>query len=112
MIAVGYGDGRMRIYHVTTDQFILEENAGQGAALDRVLIAADFMREVPERLRPEDTLDRAVALFAEGTTTITGVAHIRHKETDRIADLGQVTLLDLQIAIHPVLGEDLTLGIV
>jgi 3-phosphoshikimate 1-carboxyvinyltransferase len=26
-----------------------------------------------------------VALFAEGPTTITGVAHIRHKETDRIA---------------------------
>ena len=29
----------------------------------------------------------AVALFAEGPTTITGVGHIRHKETDRIADL-------------------------
>lgn len=29
----------------------------------------------------------AVALFAEGPTTITGVAHNRHKETDRIADL-------------------------
>lgn len=28
-----------------------------------------------------------VALFAEGPTTITGVAHIRHKETDRIAAL-------------------------
>ena len=27
----------------------------------------------------------AVALFAEGPTTITGVAHIRHKETDRIS---------------------------
>jgi len=26
----------------------------------------------------------AVALFADGPTTITGVAHIRHKETDRI----------------------------
>jgi 3-phosphoshikimate 1-carboxyvinyltransferase len=31
----------------------------------------------------------AVALFAEGTTTISGVAHIRHKETDRIADLAR-----------------------
>jgi 3-phosphoshikimate 1-carboxyvinyltransferase len=31
----------------------------------------------------------AVALFAEGTTTIRGVAHIRHKETDRIADLAR-----------------------
>lgn len=29
----------------------------------------------------------AVALFANGPTTITGVAHIRHKETDRIAAL-------------------------
>src|SRR5262249_38079775 len=29
----------------------------------------------------------AVALFADGTTTITGVAHIRHKETDRIGNL-------------------------
>jgi 3-phosphoshikimate 1-carboxyvinyltransferase len=27
----------------------------------------------------------AVALFADGPTTISGVAHIRHKETDRIA---------------------------
>src|SRR5205823_6144439 len=29
----------------------------------------------------------AVALFAAGPTTITGVAHIRHKETDRIGNL-------------------------
>jgi len=29
----------------------------------------------------------AVALFANGPTTITGVAHIRHKETDRLAAL-------------------------
>ncbi|MCA9266857.1 MAG: 3-phosphoshikimate 1-carboxyvinyltransferase, partial [Planctomycetales bacterium] len=29
----------------------------------------------------------AVALFAEGATTISGVEHIRHKETDRIGDL-------------------------
>lgn len=29
----------------------------------------------------------AVSLFAEGPTTITGVGHIRHKETDRIAAL-------------------------
>jgi 3-phosphoshikimate 1-carboxyvinyltransferase len=31
----------------------------------------------------------AVALFATGPTTIRGVAHIRHKETDRIADLAR-----------------------
>ncbi|MBC7856138.1 MAG: 3-phosphoshikimate 1-carboxyvinyltransferase [Pirellulaceae bacterium] len=30
-----------------------------------------------------------VALFAEGPTNIRGVAHIRHKETDRIADLAR-----------------------
>lgn len=29
----------------------------------------------------------AVALFAEGPTEVTGVAHNRHKETDRISDL-------------------------
>jgi 3-phosphoshikimate 1-carboxyvinyltransferase len=29
----------------------------------------------------------AVALFADGPTTITGVGHIRHKETDRIGNL-------------------------
>ena len=29
----------------------------------------------------------AVALFAAGPTTIRNVAHIRHKETDRIAAL-------------------------
>jgi 3-phosphoshikimate 1-carboxyvinyltransferase len=31
----------------------------------------------------------AVALFAEGPTHISGVAHIRHKETDRIGDLAR-----------------------
>jgi 3-phosphoshikimate 1-carboxyvinyltransferase len=31
----------------------------------------------------------AVALFVEGPTTIRGVAHIRHKETDRIGDLAR-----------------------
>ncbi len=30
-----------------------------------------------------------VALFADGPTTIRGVGHIRHKETDRIADLAR-----------------------
>ena len=30
-----------------------------------------------------------VALFANGPTTIRGVAHIRHKETDRIGDLAR-----------------------
>jgi len=31
----------------------------------------------------------AVALFATGPTTISGIAHNRHKETDRIADLAR-----------------------
>ena len=31
----------------------------------------------------------AVALLADGPTSITGVGHIRHKETDRIADLAR-----------------------
>lgn len=31
----------------------------------------------------------AVALFAEGSTTVKGVAHNRHKETDRIGDLAR-----------------------
>jgi 3-phosphoshikimate 1-carboxyvinyltransferase len=31
----------------------------------------------------------AVAVFAQGPTTITGVGHIRHKETDRIGDLAR-----------------------
>ncbi len=31
----------------------------------------------------------AVALFADGPTRITGVGHIRHKETDRIGDLAK-----------------------
>jgi len=31
----------------------------------------------------------AVALFADGSTTVTGVAHNRHKETDRIGDLAR-----------------------
>ncbi len=30
-----------------------------------------------------------VALFADGPTTVTNVAHIRHKETDRIGDLAR-----------------------
>ena len=31
----------------------------------------------------------AVALFADGPTTMRGISHIRHKETDRIGDLAQ-----------------------
>jgi 3-phosphoshikimate 1-carboxyvinyltransferase len=41
----------------------------------------------------------AVALFASGPTTITGVAHIRHKETDRIGDLAR-ELRKLGASVH------------
>jgi 3-phosphoshikimate 1-carboxyvinyltransferase len=51
----------------------------------------------------------AVALFAEGPTTIQGVAHIRHKESDRIGDLAvelrklgaRVDVLDDGLRITP-----------
>jgi 3-phosphoshikimate 1-carboxyvinyltransferase len=51
----------------------------------------------------------AVALFAQGPTQITGVAHIRHKETDRIGDLArelrklgaEVDELSDGLRIHP-----------
>jgi 3-phosphoshikimate 1-carboxyvinyltransferase len=50
-----------------------------------------------------------VALFADGPTTIRGVAHIRHKETDRIAALAtelrklgaDVTEQEDGLTIHP-----------
>ena len=56
-----------------------------------------------------------VALFAEGPTTIRGVAHIRHKETDRIGDLARelrkvgatVDEFDDGLRIHPPAGGGL-----
>ena len=43
-----------------------------------------------------------VALFASGPTTITGVAHIRHKESDRIGDLArELRKLGAVIDEHP-----------
>ena len=50
-----------------------------------------------------------VALFAEGPTTIRGVAHIRHKESDRIGDLARelrklgaiIEETDDGLCIHP-----------
>ena len=52
----------------------------------------------------------SVALFAEGPTTIRGVGHIRHKETDRIGDLARelrklgafVDELPDGLQIHPI----------
>ncbi|MFP6618343.1 MAG: 3-phosphoshikimate 1-carboxyvinyltransferase, partial [Pirellulaceae bacterium] len=48
-----------------------------------------------------------VALFAEGPTTITNVAHIRHKESDRIGDLAR-ELRKLGATIHEH-GDGLTI---
>ncbi len=44
----------------------------------------------------------AVALFAEGPTTVRGIGHIRHKETDRIAALAtELRKLGAQVDEHP-----------
>lgn len=54
------------------------------------VIGTDKLRGATLDMNPiSDTVQTlaAVALFAEGTTTVTGVAHNRHKETDRIGDL-------------------------
>jgi 3-phosphoshikimate 1-carboxyvinyltransferase len=59
----------------------------------------------------------AVALFADGPTRVRGVAHNRHKETDRIGDLAcelrrlgaAVEEHDDGLTIHPkpLVGQDL-----
>ncbi len=54
----------------------------------RVSVSGGPLRGIRADMNPiSDTVPTlaAVALFARGTTTITGVEHIRHKETDRIA---------------------------
>ncbi|HEX7377288.1 MAG TPA: 3-phosphoshikimate 1-carboxyvinyltransferase [Pirellulales bacterium] len=57
---------------------------------DRVTVAGGKLQGLHVDMNAiSDTVQTlaAVALFAEGPTSITGVAHIRHKETDRIAAL-------------------------
>lgn len=57
---------------------------------DSITVAGGKLRGVAVDMNAiSDTVQTlaAVALFADGPTTITGVAHIRHKETDRIGDL-------------------------
>lgn len=57
---------------------------------DAITVTGGRLRGVRVDMNPiSDTVQTlgAVALFAEGDTTITGVAHARHKETDRIAAL-------------------------
>lgn len=57
------------------DSVVVESGGLRGATLD--------MNAISDTAQ---TLS-AVALFADGPTTITGIGHNRHKETDRIADL-------------------------
>lgn len=57
---------------------------------DRMTVEGGTLRGVNVNMNAiSDTVQTlaAVALFAEGPTTVSGVAHIRHKETDRIAAL-------------------------
>ncbi|MFH1923429.1 MAG: 3-phosphoshikimate 1-carboxyvinyltransferase [Planctomycetota bacterium] len=52
-----------------------------------ITVVGKALRGIDVDMNPiSDTVQTlsAVALFADGPTTITGVAHIRHKETDRI----------------------------
>lgn len=61
-----------------------EENAISvaGGALQGVDVNMNAISDTVQTLA-------AVALFAKGSTTISGVGHIRHKETDRIGDLAR-----------------------
>lgn len=59
---------------------------------DGIAVTGGKLRGIEVDMNPiSDTVQTlgAVALFAEGPTTITGVGHIRHKETDRIGDLAR-----------------------
>jgi len=54
---------------------------------DSITVVGRALRGIEVDMNPiSDTVQTlaAVALFADGPTTVTGVAHIRHKETDRI----------------------------
>jgi len=57
---------------------------------DSITVASGPLRGVEVDMNAiSDTVQTlgAVALFADGPTTVTGVGHIRHKETDRLAAL-------------------------
>ena len=59
-------------------------------AADSITVVGGPLRGIEVDMNPiSDTVQTlsAVALFADGPTTISGVAHIRHKETDRISAL-------------------------
>jgi 3-phosphoshikimate 1-carboxyvinyltransferase len=60
------------------------------SAADRITVRGGKLRGIDVDMNAiSDTVQTlaVVALFAEGPTTIRGVAHNRHKETDRIRDL-------------------------
>jgi 3-phosphoshikimate 1-carboxyvinyltransferase len=64
---------------------VSEEPAGlrvQGRALHGIDVDMNAISDTVQTLA-------VVALMADGPTTIRGVAHIRHKETDRIGDLAR-----------------------
>jgi 3-phosphoshikimate 1-carboxyvinyltransferase len=59
-------------------------------AADSITVAGGPLRGIEVDMNAiSDTVQTlgAVALFAQGPTTVRNVAHIRHKETDRIAAL-------------------------
>ncbi len=59
---------------------------------DRITVCGGPLRGIELDMNAiSDTVQTlgAVALFAEGPTTVRGVAHIRHKETDRLHALAQ-----------------------
>jgi 3-phosphoshikimate 1-carboxyvinyltransferase len=61
-------------------------------AADHITVAGGELKGVAVDMNAiSDTVQTlaAVALFAEGPTTITGVGHIRHKETNRIGALAK-----------------------
>lgn len=67
---------------------LLEQMGCQVAfAADGITLRGGRLRGIEVDMNPiSDTMQTlaAVALFAEGPTTVTGVGHIRYKETDRI----------------------------
>jgi 3-phosphoshikimate 1-carboxyvinyltransferase len=61
-------------------------------AADAITVSGGALRGIDVDMNAiSDTVQTlaAVSLFVEGPTTIRGVAHIRHKETDRIGDLAR-----------------------
>ncbi len=61
-------------------EYLSDEIRVTGAALRGIAVDMNAISDTVQTLA-------AVALFADGPTRITGVGHIRHKETDRIGNL-------------------------